>query len=311
MNKKTVFQKIKSFLLDDKLRFSYLTELGFTRIMSDEAHLKKEYYLTLGKKLDLDNPVSFNEKIQWLKLHDRKPFYTTLVDKFEVKKYVASVIGEEYIIPTIGVWEKFSDIDFETLPNQFVLKCTHDSGGLLICKDKRNFDLKSAKKKIEHCLRRKYYYIHREWPYKDVVPRIIAEPYIEDKKTGELRDYKFFAFNGEVKVVFVATGRQNPDMETTFDFFDMDYKHLDIVNGHPNAEIIPEKPKNFEKMKELAKVLAKDIPHIRVDFYEVNEKIYFGELTFSHWSGMVPFEPVEWDYILGSWLELPKENIEG
>ena len=279
--------------------------------MSDEAHLKKEYYLTLGKKLDLDNPVSFNEKIQWLKLHDRKPFYTTLVDKFEVKKYVASVIGEEYIIPTIGVWEKFSDIDFETLPNQFVLKCTHDSGGLLICKDKRNFDLKSAKKKIEHCLRRKYYYIHREWPYKDVVPRIIAEPYIEDKKTGELRDYKFFAFNGEVKVVFVATGRQNPDMETTFDFFDMDYKHLDIVNGHPNAEIIPEKPKNFEKMKELAKVLAKDIPHIRVDFYEVNEKIYFGELTFSHWSGMVPFEPVEWDYILGSWLELPKENIEG
>jgi len=227
------------------------------------------------------------------------------VDKFDVKKYVADRIGEEYIIPTYGVWDSFDEIDFDKLPDQFVLKCTHDSGGLVIVRDKSALDKTKARRKIEKCLKRNFYYLGREWPYKDVKPRIIAEAYMEDETTAELRDYKFFTFNGVPKVLFVASERQKEGEETKFDFFDMDYNHLPVCNGHPNASVPPKKPETFEKMRELAEKLSEGIPHLRVDFYEVNGKIYFGELTFYHWSGMVPFEPEEWDYTFGSWLELP------
>lgn len=278
------------------------------RAMPDSIYLKRQFKKIMGKKLNLNNPQTFNEKLQWLKLYDRKPIYTTMVDKYEAKKYVADIIGEEYIIPTLGVWKQFDDIDFDSLPNQFVLKTTHDSGGVVICKDKKTFDLLAAKDKLGKSLKRNYFWTNREWPYKNVKPRIIAEEYMEDTETGELRDYKFFAFDGTPRALFIATERQNAQTDTRFDFFDMDYNHLDIRNGHPNADTIPSKPKNFEEMKRLAAVLSKGIPQIRVDFYEVNGRVYFGELTFAHWGGMMPFEPENWDKIFGDWIKLPERK---
>ena len=271
----------------------------------DPLYLRLRYLFVMKKVLHLKNPVTYNEKLQWLKLNDRKDIYTTMVDKYEAKRFVSDRIGEEYIIPVLGVWNSFDEIDFESLPERFVLKCTHDSGGLVIVKDKSKLDLDSAKKKIEKCLKKNYYYCGREWPYKNVKPRILAEVYMEDAKTSELRDYKFFCFNGKAKALFVASERQKEDEETKFDFFDMEYNHLPIRNGHPNAEIPPEKPMNFDRMRELAEILSEGIPHLRVDFYEVDGKIYFGELTFTHWNGMTPFEPEEWDETFGSWIELP------
>ena len=274
-------------------------------LIPDELFLKMKFRAMMGYWPDLKNPKTFNEKIQWLKLHDRKPEYTTMVDKYAAKEYVANIIGEEYIIPTLGVWERVEDIDFDTLPNQFVLKCTHDSGGLVICKDKTTLDIKATKKTLKRFLHRRYFYQNREWPYKNVPHRIIAEQYMEDNQTHELRDYKFFCFNGEMKALFIASDRQTKGEDTKFDFFDTNYKHLDIKNGHPNAKEPPAKPESFEKMKKMAEKLSEHIPHLRVDFYEVNGKAYFGELTFSHWSGMVPFEPEKWDFEFGQWITLP------
>ncbi len=277
---------------------------GMLNFLSDENYLKIVYWARMGRKLNLSSPKRYTEKIQWLKLNNRKPEYTIMVDKYLVKKYVADIIGEEYIIPTLGVWDRFEDIDFSSLPQQFVLKCTHDSGGLVICKDKKILDIEQAKVKINKSLSKNYYKAGREWPYKDVKPRIIAETYMEDNEDGELRDYKFFAFDGEVKALFIATDRGRKDTETKFDFFDENFNHLEFTNGHPNSDILPHKPKNFEKMKQLAAILSKGIPHARIDFYEVDEKVLFGEITFSHWSGMVPFEPDKWDYNFGEWINI-------
>lgn len=296
------------YIFDKDYRFSVNNYLGFYKLLNDKKYLELLYYRKMNKKIDLENPKTYNEKLQWLKLYDRKPIYTTMVDKYEAKNYVAERIGEEHIIPTLGVWDKFEDIDFDSLPDRFVLKCTHDSGGLVICKDKSEFDYKKAKKKIKKSLKRNYYWSGREWPYKDVKPRIIAEQYMEDAETAELRDYKFFCFNGEAKMIFIATDRQKKDEETKFDFFDMDYNHLPIVNGHPNSKKVPQKPKNFEQMRILAEALSDRIPHLRVDFYEVDGNVYFGEMTFFHFSGMVPFEPQEWDEIIGSWIDLPEKT---
>jgi hypothetical protein len=285
-----------------------LARRGIFNWIPDKAYVKIQYKLKIGKKLNLKLPVTFNEKLQWLKIYDRNPEYIQMVDKYKVREYIADKIGGEYLIPLLGVWDKFDDIDFQNLPDQFVLKCTHDSGGIVICRNKNEFDIDAAKKKINKCLKKNYYWQGREWAYKDVPRKIIAEKYMEDETYKELRDYKFFCFNGEPKIMFVGTERQVKGEEVKFDFFDMDYKHLDIKNGHPNAKLIPEKPINFEKMKELAKKLSKNIPHVRVDFYEVNGDIFFGELTFYHFSGMVPFIPEEWDYKLGEWIKLPDKK---
>lgn len=277
-------------------------------IWSDSIFLKIRFRACMGYPLNLKNPKTFNEKLQWLKIHDRKPLYTTMVDKYEAKKYVANIIGEEYIIPTIAVYDRVEDIDFDTLPNQFVMKCTHDSGGLVICKDKSELDKGAALKTLNHFLHRRYFWQSREWPYKNVKPRIIVEKYMEDEKTKELRDYKFFCFDGVVKALFIASERQVKNEETKFDFFDAEFRHLDIKNGHPNASVSIAKPETFKQMKMLAEKLSQNIPHLRVDFYEVNGKVYFGELTFTHWSGFVPFEPKEWDYKFGEWLKLPSNK---
>ena len=281
---------------------------GFFNLLPDRLYLQLMFRANMDQKLDLKNPKTFNQKLQWLKLYDRKPHYTDMVDKYEAKRYVAERIGEQYIIPTFGVWDKFEDIDFDALPDQFVLKCTHDCGGLVICKDKSKLDIEAAREKINRCLKRNYYRHGREWPYKNVKPRILAEQYMEDTKTAELRDYKFFCFDGEVKALFIATERQKAGEEVKFDFFDADFNHLDFRQGHPNAIDCPEKPTKFDEMKVLAGKLSKGVPQIRVDFYEVDGEIYFGELTFSHFTGMVPFKPEEWDEKFGEWIKLPIEK---
>ena len=285
-----------------------VSKSGLLHFMPDKMYLKLLYRMYLGRKLDLNNPKSFNEKLQWLKLYDKKPEYTKYVDKYEVKKYIADTIGEQYVIPTLGVWDSVEEIDFESLPEQFVLKCNHDSGSTVICKNKNEFDIEAAKSKLKNKLKTNMFWLGRAWPYKNVKARIIAETYMEDSETSELRDYKFFCFNGEPKALFIASERQVAGEETKFDFFDMEYNHLPITNGHPNADVLPEKPKCFDEMRQLSEKLSAGIPHVRVDFYEVNGKVYFGELTFFHWSGLVPFEPEEWDYKFGDWIELPKKT---
>lgn len=284
-----------------------LIRRGFFNCLSDKAFLKMQFKTAFGYKLDLKNPQTYSEKLQWLKLYDRKPIYNTMVDKAAVKDYVAKKIGEQYIIKTFGVWEQFDEIDFDALPNQFVLKCTHDSGGLVICKDKSVLDIAEARKKIEKSLKKNYYKQNREWPYKDVKPRIIAEKYMEDSNTGELCDYKFFAFDGEVKAMFIASERNNKNTETRFDFFDREFNHLPFTNGHPNADAPPQKPDKYDEMVALAEKLSSGIPQARIDFYEVDGRVYFGEITLFHWSGFKPFKPFEWDEKFGGFIKLPKQ----
>ncbi|MBR2029265.1 MAG: glycosyl transferase [Oscillospiraceae bacterium] len=283
-----------------------LARRGWLSCLSDKAYISLIYRAAFGKKLNWRTPKTFNEKLQWLKIYDRNPVYNMMVDKYEAKKYAADKIEHKYIVPALGgPWENFDEIDFDNLPEQFVLKTTHDCGGVVICKDKVSFDMLAARNFIEHHLKRNYYLSCREWPYKYVKPRIFAEKYLSDVELGDLRDYKFFCFDGVPKLMFIASERQSKDQETKFDFYDMDFNHLPIINGHPNSENYIACPVNFEKMKELASKLSVGVPHLRVDFYESNGNLYLGELTFSHWGGLVPFEPEEWDEIIGSWLKLP------
>lgn len=281
-----------------------LNKAGLLRFMSDEKYITKMFQYRMGYSPDLRNPKTYSEKLQWLKIHDRNPLLTLLVDKKEVKTWVASKIGEEYVIPTIGVWDNVDDIEYDMLPNQFVLKCIHDSGGIYICKNKDTLCKEIANKLLRKHLKQNYYKNGREWPYKNVKPQIIAEPYLEDERTKELRDYKFFVFDGKVRLLFVATDRQNPKEDTKFDFFDENYIWLDVRQGHPNAVKPPEKPINFELMKQLAEILGEQFCEVRVDFYEVNGKVYFGEMTFFHHGGWTPFDPSEYDEQLGQYIDL-------
>ena len=269
--------------------------------MSDEAYLRFVYKIAMGKKLDLENPKTFNEKLQWLKLHNQKEVYTTIVDKYEAKKYVGKIIGSEYLIPTIGVWNNFDEIDFNTLPDQFVLKCTHDSGGLVVCRDKSRLDMDAARKKIEKSLSSNFYYMGREWPYKNVPHRIIAEQYMAD----DLRDYKLFCFDGAPRMTLVCSERFTEE-GLKEDFYDEAWNHLNVQRpAHGNAILPIQRPKQYELMKKLAAKLSEKMPFARIDFYEINEKVYFGEITFYPASGFEGFKPEEWDLKLGEWIKLP------
>lgn len=305
MNLKIIFKKTLRYLLDKQYRFNInIKRFNLYKNMSDKDVLNNLYYFRFGKNIDWAHPKTFNEKMQWLKLYDRKKIYSTMVDKCEAKNYVANIIGKEYIIPTIGIYNNFNDIDFKKLSDKFVIKCTHDSGGLVICEDKSKFNKKKAKKKIEKSLKTNYYYESREWPYKNVKPRIIVEKYLEDKKINELRDYKFFCFNGEPKIMYISDNSHRANQHCCF--YDMQFNKLNIKRkDYKEFEQIVEKPHNFNKMIEFSKILSKDIPHVRVDWYEVNGKLYFGELTFYTCSGFIPFETEEWDYKMGEMLELP------
>ena len=292
---------IKKLIQKPKLILYILDRMNLIRI-KDSLYLKLSFEYNMNKKLNLENPETFNEKLNWLKLYNKKEEYTNLVDKYEVKKYIANTIGKQYVIPTLGIWEKFDDIDFDRLPNQFVLKCTHDSGSTIICKDKNKFDKKTAKKKIEKALKKNFYYICREWPYKNVKPRIIAEKYMVDESRTELKDYKFFCFDGEPKLMFVATDR---GVDTRFNFYDMNFKQINLQQHYKNSNKEIDRPKNFDTMISIAKKLSENLPHIRVDLYDVNGHIYFGELTLYHFSGFEKFYPEEYDLILGKELKLP------
>lgn len=280
--------------------------------LPDKIFLKIKYRALLGRPLNLAKPETYNEKLQWLKLYNRRPEYTQMVDKYAVRQLVAEKIGEEYLIPLLGVWDSFDDIDFDALPNRFVLKPTHTSGDVYICKGKSQLDYKKLSDLIQGWLKRKYERLHREWPYKNVPPRIIAERYMQDHmdKGGAaagLTDYKFYCFDGKPKAMLIVTDRQ---VNTKMDFYDMDFNHLPLVWDYENSDRKLEKPVNFERMKELAKVLAWNIPHVRVDFYESDGRVYFGELTFYPVSGWGTFEPPEWDRIFGDWLTLPPPYTE-
>lgn len=271
-------------------------------LFPDKIFLKILYFVKFNKKLNLRNPQTYNEKLQWLKIYDRNPFYTILVDKLNVKKYVANKIGTEYVIELLGEWNNFDDINFDFLPNQFVLKTNHGCGGIYICKDKTLLNKNEARAILEASLKSNYYKNYREWPYKGIKPKIIAESFMVDESGEELKDYKFFCFNGEVKAMFIARDRSIG--KTKFDFFDAEFNQLPIKQHYPNSEIDIAKPKNFDKMKELASILSKGIPHVRIDFYNVNGKIYFGEYTFYHFSGFEQFEPEKWDKIFGDWIDI-------
>lgn len=307
MNLNKINVIIKRMLSDKKWRKRYILSTVIGKQMSDTLYLKCMYSIRLGKKLNLKNPKTFNEKLQWLKLHDRNPLYTTMVDKYAAKKYVADKIGEEYIIPTLGVWDKFDDIDFDSLPNQFVLKCTHDSGGLVICKDKDVLDREYAKQKIEKSLKKNYYYRSREWPYKNVKPRIIAEKFMNDDKNDELIDYKMMCFHSKVKATFTCTGRRSKNgLRVTF--YDTDWNRLPFERHYPASDVDIEKPKNYQEMVELAEKLSENISFVRVDFYEIQGKVYFGEMTFYPGGGFEEFTPDTWDYEFGKMLKLPEGN---
>lgn len=287
------------------VRFFY-SKIGCKIIRNDELYLKIRYRLGMGLWPDFKNPKTYQEKMMWSLLYDKHPEYTNMVDKDAAKKHVATIIGEEYIIPTYGVWESFDEIDFNHLPEKFVLKCTHDSGRIFICTDKSKFNFKYAKKRLTQALKHTFWKEAREYQYRDVPHRIIAEKYMVDESGYELKDYKIFCFDGKPKCLFVATDRTTGD--TKFDFYDTEWNNMHIRNGHPNNTHDIPKPKNFEKMLEIASKLSQGIPHVRVDLYNCNGEIYFGELTFFHFGCAVPFEPREWDYKFGEWFKLPKHD---
>lgn len=302
-------KKLNRFFADSDYRFLVLSGRGYKANVPDEDFLKRMYQICTGRELNLENPVLYTEKLQWLKLFDHRPEYTTMVDKYAVKQYVAEKIGAEYVIPLLGAWDRVEDIDFDSLPERFALKTTHDSGGIVVCKDKDQLDIPEARRKLSRFLKRNYYDHNREWPYKNVPHRIIAEAYMEDSRQGELRDYKFFTFGGVPKVLYIAQGR-GLGGKTVADFFDMEFNHLPFTIDHEMAPVPPEKPANFELMKTLAAKLSAGTPQLRVDFYEVNGKVYFGEMTFFHCSGMERFHPEEWDRIFGDWVDLPPRESE-
>lgn len=306
--KSNIITKGIKFLLNSDYRSVIKSNYGAYDNINDEEYLKKIFKANMGYSLNLEDPKTFNEKLQWLKLYNRRPEYTMMVDKYKVREYISEKIGEEYLIPLIGLWDDPDDIDFDTLPNQFVLKCNHNSGlGMYICEDKKNIDVQKVKKELRKGLKQDYYLLGREWPYKDVPRKVVAEKYMTDETGTNLRDYKFYCFDGNAKVVGIYQDR-NTEKETTGDFFDMDFNWLDFTFNMPNAKVKPSKPNHFEKMIEIAEILSEGIPHVRVDLYLSNDKIYFGELTFFDGSGFDKIEPFEWDVKLGSWINLPDKT---
>lgn len=272
--------------------------------ISDKNFIKEKYKLKTGKELDFNNIHTFNEKMQWLKLYDKNPKYTQIVDKYEVKDYLKNKIGEEYIIRTIGIYNYFDEINFDKLPNQFVIKCTHDSGSTVICTDKNKFSIKKTKKFINKCLKKNHYFAGREWPYKNVVPRIIIEEFVKDNYEDDLHDYKFWCFNGKVKYIHVTSNRDKAD-GIKVDFYDLDWNKQPIVWCYPNSNLDIEKPKNYEKMKRIAEKLSENFPFVRVDMYEVNGKVLIGELTLYPGAGFAKFYTEKYDEIFGDMLSLP------
>lgn len=280
--------------------------MHFLRFLPDKMYLRLFYRATTGKRINFKDPKGYCEKLQWLKVNDRRPEYTKLVDKLAVRDHIDEALGEGYMFPLLGKWKSFDEIDFSTLPEQFVIKCNHDSGSTKVIKNKSQLtenEIKEMRKFYTKRLKRDFFYAGREYPYKGIEPYIIAEQLMIDENEPDksIEDYKFFCFNGEPKLMFVATDRSTA---CKFDFFDMDFNHLDIFNIHENTEKTIPKPAMFEEMKEIAKKLSQGMRHVRIDLYELNGKIYFGEYTFFHGGGFQLFHPDEWERKLGDWIDI-------
>ena len=302
---KNTAQRIKRLLFHPRIVLREILRRVSKYITNDRLYLKLVWWCEQRCYLNLNNPTSFQEKLQWLKLFNRKPVHTDLVDKHKVKQIVTNIIGEEYIIPTIGIWASFEEIDFNSLPQKFVLKCTHDSGGLVICRNKNDLDVDLVKKKIDRCLKRKYFYENREWPYKNVKPMIIAEKYLEEAEGKDLNDYKFYCFNGKAEYCQVISGRTTNE---TIDFYDTEWYHQPFFGLNPIARNNP--PQNYKLMVNLASTLAgiSESPFVRVDFYNVEGKIYFGEITYFPAGGFGTFTPKEWNLKLGAKITLSNDK---
>lgn len=296
--------KLKEFIKEPKnILIKLLKHTSF--LYSDKCYLQMQYYLLMGKKLDLQNPKTFNEKIQWLKLYDRNPEYIKMVDKIAVKDYVKEKLGEEVVIPTIGTWDRAEDIDFDALPNQFVLKTNHSGGslGVVICKDKAALDIAKARKRLNHSLKINLYPSTKEWPYDGVKPQILAEKYVGDT-SSQLEEYKFWCFNGKVEIVFICEGRFSKE-GVHFNFYDKKWNRLPFAQGGSTNDHVREVPPMYEKMIEYAEKLAENIPFVRIDLYNDGKQIFFGEITLYDSSGFGKFDPPEWDYKIGEKLKLP------
>ena len=292
-------------ILGRNLRSKIMYALKF---LPDKPYLQLFYFATTGKFINFKNPKGFNEKLQWLKVNDKHSEYTKLVDKLAVREHIKEILGEEYLFPLLGQWESFDDIDFNALPEKFVLKCNHDSGSTKVIKNKSALtkaDFDEMRAFFNRRLKRDFFYAGREYPYKNLKPYIIAEQFMVDDSAPDksIEDYKFFCFNGEPKIMFVATDR---NIDVKFDFFDMDFNHLDIENIHPQSGKTIEKPALFEEMKAMAEKLAEGMKFVRIDLYEIEGKIYFGEFTFFHGGGFWLFNPPEWEKKLGDMITLPE-----
>lgn len=296
--------KLLRAVKDVNYRRLVLSGLGFYRSVPDEEYLKMMFRCWHGREPDLERPVTFSEKLQWLKLHDRDPRYPRMADKVTAKEFAAGVIGAEHIIPTLGVYDSFDDIDFDRLPGSFVLKCTHDSGGLVIVKDKERLDVAAARKRLGKYLKRDYFYYGREWPYKGLPHRIIAERFVDCG--GDLPDYKIHCFGGVPKVVLVCRGR-NAAEGLTEDFYDTDWNRLPVKRPDiPNSPEPEARPERLDEMLAAARKLTEGLPFVRVDLYDTPDKLLFGEMTFYPASGFKPFVPESFDRELGDMLELPE-----
>lgn len=288
----------------------FFKKIGILRIIPSKYYLSYLYKKITGEKLNLKAPASFNEKLQWLKLYDKNPSYTSLVDKYAVREYVKEKIGDKYLIPLLGgPWYSADEIDFEALPDQFVLKCTHDSGSVIICEDKSKFDISAAKKKLNRCLKIKFFYLAREWPYKNVPPAIIAEKYMTDETGYELKDYKVFTFNGIPKLIQVDYDRfQNHKRN----LYNTEWEYLPAQIQYPtDSSIKIERPKRLEEMLKAAEKLSNGLVHVRIDFYSIEDRLYFGEMTFYHGGGFEIFTPKKFEYEMGNWITLPSKNHGG
>ena len=298
-------QNIFKLIINSDFRFLYLSEHGFYKKMPDEKFLIRKYKAVFHSEPNLKNPQTFNEKVNWLKLHKKNWNYSILVDKYKMKEILSPKIGSQFFAKTLGKWSNFDEIDFSLLPNKFVLKCNHDSGSVVVCKDKSIFNFKKARKKLMRGLKKNYFWGNREYPYQQVSPCIFAEEYIEldDSNSAE---YKFFCYNGKVDWVMACTGKAHTE-ERSNDGFDVNFNHLPVSFTYPNSKKKLEKPLQWEQMIELAEKLSEGIIQVRVDFMLVNNKLLLGEMTFFHDAGLCVFKPGEWDEKLGRNLILPKE----
>lgn len=284
-----------------KSRELRLKIINCLKIIPDEPYLKMVFRIKTGKKLNLKNPVNFCDKLNWLKLHDIHPEYTAMADKALARNIVKEKLGVDISIPMLGKWSSYDEIDFDTLPNQFVLKCNHDSASVKVIKDKSKINHEELRKFYTDRLKINPFVLGREYPYKEIVPCIIAEEYMKELDKSSISDYKFLCFNGQPKLMYVAS---ESDTERYVDFFDLDFNHLPILGAHDNSKTIPEKPQNFELMKEYAAKLSEGIKCVRIDLYDINGKVYFGEYTFFYCGGFWPLHPEEWENEVGSWIDL-------